>query len=281
MILQNEEMNMKKLLLALFILLTNIQTVCSNTKIPTSQEISKFEALKPFIIRMMENIEDKISFENIQTVRDHHPDLFSQFINHEDSNGNSFLTQAIIENNAQKVQLLIDLGVDIHQKNYFGFTPIHQTIIRNADKVFPVLIAAGANVNQKDSRGHAPLHWAATLITDQPIQLLVAAKADVNQQNDEGNTPLYRAAFWDNQKNLSLLIAAGADTEITNKYGRTVSEVIESWNQATIQRNKRLAATKIQTVSRGFLDRQKVKNMKLEVEKQSGDQLPQRKKLKI
>lgn len=129
---------MKKLLLALFILSFCMQASCSNEEVSTLQ-IFNLEELK----QMMENIEDKANFKNIQIIRSYIPDFFSQFINQ----GNTFLKQAVLEeNNTQKFQLLIDLGVNINQQNGAGDTVLHEAAMLCNVKAIQLLIAAGADV---------------------------------------------------------------------------------------------------------------------------------------
>ena len=159
---------MKKLFLAILILSNSMQTSCSNenvstsNKLPTSQELT-FEKLKPKIIGvinkgtglkeltkimidMIKNIENEVNFNYLE--------LFSDFINHENENGYTFLTQAIKNKNIPTIQRLITLCVDVDQQDCFGNTPLHDAIFSNVDKqVIELLIAAGANATITNKSG--------------------------------------------------------------------------------------------------------------------------------
>ena len=215
---------MKKLLLALLILSSSIQTFCSGEELstlnetpPTLQEL----ALNASKLKIECAIEDGADFEKVKTIVDFYPHLFSEFINHKKDeprskhyhlHGYSFLTQAILQNNPQKVQRCLDLNADVNQQGKYGNTLLHFAARENADKVIPILLDAGLLINQK---------------------------------NNDGNTPLHRAAVMDNtDKTIQLLVANGADTTIKDFLGRTaksnvtVARIRSIFDRAETKRNK-------------------------------------------
>ena len=158
---------MKKLLLMLLILSNKIQIgyPCETPEIPSPEpsreEISTleeqkliFNASKPVIINLIQDIENDTDFAFLKEILIDTPELFLQFINGIDENGNLFLTQAIIENNPKKVQRLIELCAHINQQDKFGNTSLHNAILYGADEVIPLLIDAGADIKIKNKPGH-------------------------------------------------------------------------------------------------------------------------------
>ncbi|MBV8661254.1 MAG: ankyrin repeat domain-containing protein [Candidatus Dependentiae bacterium] len=262
---------MKKLLLILCILSNSMQIFCSY-KESTSQELD-FEALKPKIILAINN---EIGLEEITKIKNLNPNLFSHFINkhHGDKYGHTFLQDAIISNNSEKIQRLIYLGADVNQEDNDGKTPLHHAALSDTDEIIRLLICAKANINHKDNYGDTPLHNAS----NRAVELLIAAGADINQQNIYGETPLYCAAGRSAFKIITLLISAGADITIKdNVFRRTARDKIchikeRKWKEpdyitlkifdlAVTQRKEKLAAaTKIQALARGFLARENLKN---------------------
>lgn len=84
-----------------------------------------------------------------------------------------------------------------------------------------LLLDVGARVDERDALGNSALSWAASLGADHLVERLLAARSDVNQSNQNGQTPLIRAAQGGWGRVVTLLIKAGADAAITDYTGRT------------------------------------------------------------
>ncbi|MBV8661156.1 MAG: ankyrin repeat domain-containing protein [Candidatus Dependentiae bacterium] len=179
---------MKKLLLMLYILSNGTQIIYSNPENQILQELHNFEKLNPQIIFL---IDHGIDCEYIQTIKEKNPDLFLNLLNHHhDENGHTFLENAIYSNDAEKVQKLINLGVDV--KGNKNHSPLHCAAINNADQVISLLIHAGADINKQTQYGSTPLHWAATEgeNAEKAFWLLVKFNADLTIQDCDGHTAI-------------------------------------------------------------------------------------------
>lgn len=151
---------------------------------------------------------------------------------------NDALVQAVIDNDIQKVQQLLDAGADVNQIGkpqgaplYAAVTPLFMAAQYGRTDIAKLLLKAGANINTVSKEGKTPL-WIATYYSriesldvdddhTKIIQLLISAGADVNKANRLGDTPLLLAAGIESTDAVQLLIAAGADINKANKRGFT------------------------------------------------------------
>ncbi len=88
------------------------------------------------------------------------------------------------------------------------------------------LIERGVDVNARDYYGNTPLHYAARLKRLEPIDMLLAAGATIDPVNTDGLTPL-RLMLMSKPTNLhaiELLLSRGADMNHKVEGGRTVRE---------------------------------------------------------
>ena len=61
----------------------------------------------------------------------------------------------------ENIQVFLDSGlVDVHTKDYRGWTPLHLAARNNRLELAQLLISSGAEVNVKDDRGWTPLDMA-------------------------------------------------------------------------------------------------------------------------
>ncbi|MBI1183384.1 hypothetical protein GC194_03885 [bacterium] len=142
-------------------------------------------------------------------------------------NGMSILHYATWRSNcAECVQLLIDKGVDVNEKDKNGETPMTimmtastakqraETVIytTNAYKAAGITVMPDKFMNPKESDWDDP---------DKIMEVLIKAKADVNAANAVGTTPLITAAFFNKAPLMQMLIDAGADANQADKLGVT------------------------------------------------------------
>lgn len=133
-------------------------------------------------------------------------------------------------------ELLIDKGVNVNAKSYYGDTPLHEALYNGHKDIAELLIDKGANVNVKDkSDGKTLLHLAVQSGRKDIVELLIAKGADVNAKvvysrrvkrgaapfSDDGFTALHYASERNNIEIVELLIANGANVNAKDDEGRT------------------------------------------------------------
>ncbi|MBV8661154.1 MAG: ankyrin repeat domain-containing protein [Candidatus Dependentiae bacterium] len=243
---------MKKLLLALIILFSNIQIFCSNQK----TQGSYFSILIQNANHAIEHGIDFTESELKKIVK---------------GNGNKWLKQAIKNKNILEVHQLIALGADVNKKNgYDGNSSLHNAVIFNFYEAVLLLLTVGAKIDLRNKSGKTPLQIAIDSHEyDEDNEVdedIIVALESLQFKNDETYLEkiikikhLHPSLFSEfinfhltNYENNSL-----HDTCITNHHFDNPShQPIESLKTVT-QRN---AATQIQALSRGFLARKSLKN---------------------
>lgn len=88
---------------------------------------------------------------------------------------------------------------------------LSQAIIDNDKDKVKALLEAGADVNITDFRRYTPLHWATSRGNVEITQWLIEAQADVNATDVDGLNPLFLAILNQHEDIVSLLLQANAD----------------------------------------------------------------------
>lgn len=92
-------------------------------------------------------------------------------INYNNAMGTALMA-AVVKNNIQIVNLLIDKNVNIELKDGNGTTAIIYAAMFKNHEIAKVLIKAKANYETKDNRGNSALDYAILADDDQLIQIL-------------------------------------------------------------------------------------------------------------
>lgn len=135
------------------------------------------------------------------------------------------LVKAVRDNRADKVEKLLDEGVDpnardseardartaLYHAAVFGYTDIAKLLLKKGAKV---------DVGAPDTR-QTPLMAAAFNENRDMVLALLEAGAQVNAQDPAGDTPLTQAARKGNAELLIVLINAGADVDVRTAEGLT------------------------------------------------------------
>jgi ankyrin repeat protein len=85
------------------------------------------------------------------------------------------LIEAVIDNDAEKVERLLDKGADPNSKaDYALISPLHYAAQNNSVQVIPLLIEAGANIYATDSDGEqTPLDVACISNNQEAVRVLL------------------------------------------------------------------------------------------------------------
>lgn len=97
---------------------------------------------------------------------------------------------------------------------------LSQAIIDNDTEKVKALLESGTDVNVTDSREYTPLHWAASRGYVEITQLLLEYKADVNATDIDDWTPLLLAILNEHEEVVSVLLQANADIHARTKTGK-------------------------------------------------------------
>ncbi|KAL4647403.1 hypothetical protein GN956_G7943 [Arapaima gigas] len=98
--------------------------------------------------------------------------------------------------------------------NYSGVSVLHLAVQKGNENIVQMLLDAGADVNQRDlSSGRSPLHWAVESQNPWVVRQLLQAGAAVDQPSYAGHSPLYCALHRPN-KDVQALLREGGGTDV-------------------------------------------------------------------
>lgn len=137
--------------------------------------------------------------------------------------GHSPLIIAVIYNDVELIEELIDSGADINFKNNFGDTALITALrcVNNKLEIIQELIAAGADANISNNEGSTALILSVPFEKKEIITGLIRAGANVNAKNHNGDSALISAVTFDRITILKELIKARADINIVDSKGHT------------------------------------------------------------
>lgn len=92
----------------------------------------------------------------------------------------TLLIMAIEEGHTEVVQLLLDLGVNRHETDSDGNTPLGQAAAYGHEGIVHILLASGANINQTNVNGYTPLELATRSYHLGVMRILLEHSADPN-----------------------------------------------------------------------------------------------------
>lgn len=150
---------------------------------------------------------------------------------------NDYFIEAIKENDAMSVRLLLEEGVNVNQRNSAGATPLHRVTSTGNLEIAKMLIENQANAEAKTKNGSTPLHTAvmAPEPSAEMVTLILDQWVNVDEQDNFGKTALHFAAEKGNVEITQILIEDyEADVNIKDNNGNTP---IKSAKQA-ISENK-------------------------------------------
>ncbi|MEI0699913.1 ankyrin repeat domain-containing protein [Brachyspira intermedia] len=97
-------------------------------------------------------------------------------INTKDTYGINALMHALIFNNLESVEFLLENGADLNSIDYEYQTPLMYAIQKNNAEIVKLLISKGANINFKDARNRTALDIAKSKGYDDIAKILENAK---------------------------------------------------------------------------------------------------------
>jgi len=129
------------------------------------------------------------------------------------------------EKGAAYIQLLLENGLDVNEKNIVGTTPLMCAVKRNKKEYIPTLLDHGADANETDKLENNAFYYAvAEQCSNEMYTLLsAAATANFNIINKDGRTLLteFIRMMSDSENNLKFLeqlLSDGADLNYCAQY---------------------------------------------------------------
>ncbi len=146
--------------------------------------------------------------------------------------GNSGVVQAVRQSDFQRVERLMQQGVDPNTRSARNNVTLLMCAVGGLDvysNAVWALLEAGAQVNTRTAHGESALLWAVRTgdrgITTpsrlNAVDQLLSRGADVDAVDEDGETPLLAAVSMGHAEIVATLLSAGADPAKANKVGET------------------------------------------------------------
>ena len=131
---------------------------------------------------------------------------------------------AVMENNIETAQALLDAGANVEATGPFGKPTLCFAIRYSSDETVEFLCKM-AKVNARDENGRTALIEAAELSRHTCVRTLLEFGADVNLQDNYGRTALHEAVCLKDSQVLDSLIAWKIDSRKRNFWGATALDI--------------------------------------------------------
>ncbi|XP_063881329.1 inversin-like isoform X2 [Scylla paramamosain] len=175
-------------------------------------------------------------------------------LEHRDKEGQCALHHAVLGGHLFLAQILIRAGTSVNVQDYYGRPPLHMAAYRGLSDIMCLLLENRGDVNARDFEGLSALHWAAEQGHLGAVNTLLVFNAYPNYTQSTPNryTPYDCACIAEHLEVAQVLSEAG---------GISVTRIME------------VAATKIQSVMRGYLTRKKLGRQQRPLLDQEGDKM--------
>jgi len=147
--------------------------------------------------------------ETVWALVEAHPQL-SRTAN---ADGFTLLYAALVHQQFELANRLLDAGADPLRLDPEGITPLHWATFPGGEGIVKRLLAVGADPNAKTPDLKTPLQWAASGGSSETVERLLAAGADPFAGTEDNDTPLIAAAAGGYVKIVERLLAEGASIE--------------------------------------------------------------------
>ena len=172
---------------------------------------------------------DAVSRENVEDVK-WLTTYISCSVNDHSNDGTTPLGTAIVQENLEIVQMLIEKGADANMTyevetedgKIFPMSPLIEGLeMENSDIVLFLIVEGCANLNVKNSKGATPLHISVYNSMEDIVKKLLECDISINAKDDEGATPLIIAAQEGDRNILKTLLEKNAQIDEQDLSGST------------------------------------------------------------
>ncbi|XP_048520777.1 uncharacterized protein LOC109540331 [Dendroctonus ponderosae] len=155
--------------------------------------------------------------------------------NSKNVDGATPLHVAVLNQNEDIFQILLNHRADVSLCDNTKFTPLHTACMNSSVFIVKELILKVPNVNILDDNNSTPLHHAASKGFLEAVRLLLENDADSNHVNLQNNSALHLAAFNGYQNIVQLLVAHSAEINARNSLNQTpILMAIEKLHQDVV-----------------------------------------------
>lgn len=133
-------------------------------------------------------------------------------IEEKDDLGFTILHIVCLNNYIKSAKILLDKGANVDTSR-FGETPLHTAVLNGDTQLVQLLLNYGANI-ENSHFGEKPLHTAILNGDIEIVQILLNYGANIEAKNANGESPLHYAALEGFYDIVKLLIEKGADIEV-------------------------------------------------------------------
>jgi len=147
---------------------------------------------------------------------------------------------AISEQKLAIVKFLISHGLNIHERDELGFSPLIKASFKGYTDIVKFLLENGANINQVDGLDYTSLLWAASRNNLETVKFLLEFNSPGNKINVNatvyGRTVLIIASMSGFTEIVKMLLDHGAKVNIVDSLRKTaLSEAMFYKNQEIIE----------------------------------------------
>lgn len=126
------------------------------------------------------------------------------------------LIKAVVNNDMDKVKMLVEKGEKLEAQDSQGNTALHWAVLAGNRNLAYYLLNAGADPNQESLYGSNSVMIAAERANTELLMLLLDAGGDPNSADYDGWTPLFYAVQGGSTAVAELLLKAGADPQASD-----------------------------------------------------------------
>jgi ankyrin repeat protein len=142
--------------------------------------------------------------------KEHFETVKCLLVNGANLNEINLLFKAVKAIQLEMAKFLIDLGLDIHERDYHGETLLTTAVRTWNPEMVKLILEQGADVNEQDTDGKTALISASWISAIKPAEVLIQNGAKFDLRDNESKTALDWAEELGHEKFVQLLKTAGA-----------------------------------------------------------------------